>query len=270
MIQKLPKFDNPPVIESVLGVEFAPLPKWGVPHFGLYWQAIRSAFPLFSTQPPLPSRTEIFGEPVKEEVSIPFPLAGAPQIRCWFSDESQSTLIQVQRDHFLCNWRKMPSDSEYPRFHNTKLRFEKEWERFEHFVRSEQLGELNVKQCEVSYINHIELEAGWQGLANFDDIFPCWAGKGTDVFLPSPDTVVINTSYIIPENRGRLRLSLEPVFRHADAKELIQFTVTAMVIPKATDSAQVMEAIELGHEWAVRGFTDFTSAKMHQVWERKQ
>lgn len=269
MSQTLPKFDNPPVIESVLGVEFEPLLKWGAPHFGLYWQDIRSEFPYSSTQAPLPSRTELFGEPVKEEVSILFPLGGSPQIRCWFSDESKSTLIQVQRDHFLCNWRKTPSDSQYPHFHNTKLRFEEEWKRFEHFVKSEQLGELNVKQCEVSYINHIELEAGWQGLTSLGDIFPCWAGKGTDGFLSSPDTVVINTSYIIPENRGRLRLSLEPVFRHADAKELIQFTVTAMVIPKATDSAQVMETIELGHEWTVRGFTDFTSAKMHSEWQRR-
>jgi len=30
-----------------------------------------------------------------------------------------------------------------------------------------------------------------------------------------------------------------------------------------------MEWFDLGHEWIVKGFTDFTTEHMHEIWGRK-
>ena len=45
MSADLPSFDAPPVNETVLGVEFTPLAKWSIPHFGLFWSRIRDEYP---------------------------------------------------------------------------------------------------------------------------------------------------------------------------------------------------------------------------------
>ncbi len=42
--QVTPDYDVPPVIETALGIEFSPLEKWNLPHFGLYWNAIRQKY----------------------------------------------------------------------------------------------------------------------------------------------------------------------------------------------------------------------------------
>ncbi len=40
----LPDFDDPPIVESALSVEFATLAKWRIPHFGLFWHEIQTDF----------------------------------------------------------------------------------------------------------------------------------------------------------------------------------------------------------------------------------
>ena len=47
----LPDFNEPPVIETVLGLQFDPIESFNVPHFGLYWSKIRADYPTFDVQP---------------------------------------------------------------------------------------------------------------------------------------------------------------------------------------------------------------------------
>ena len=37
-------FNNAPVIETVLSIQFKPIPGFTIPHFGLYWKGIRDEF----------------------------------------------------------------------------------------------------------------------------------------------------------------------------------------------------------------------------------
>jgi uncharacterized protein (TIGR04255 family) len=266
----LPKFVKPPVVEMVLGVEFTELFQLGIPHFGLFWAQIRDEYQQCSANPPLVSQIEAFGEKGQKEITLNFPLVGPPNVRCWYWNKAQTWLIQVQRDRFIQNWRKTPTDSVYPRFSKARQRFEHEYKRFQEFITSENIGNLQIRQCEVTYYNHIELDKSQDALSELNEIIPCWSGASSEGFMPTPEVVSLNTSYVISENRGRLYLSLQPVFRHSDAKEILQLTVTAKVIPLSSNLDEVLKAFDLGHEWAVNGFTDFTTAKMHSIWERRQ
>ena len=49
----LPDFERPPIIEALLGVEFAPLKGWSIPHYGMFWERIRSDYPKQAVQPPM-------------------------------------------------------------------------------------------------------------------------------------------------------------------------------------------------------------------------
>jgi uncharacterized protein (TIGR04255 family) len=266
----LPKFDKPPVTEMVVGVEFANLGGLDIPHFGLFWAEIKDKYPHCAVKEPAPSRIEIFEGNDKQEVTLNFPILGLPPIRCWYINGQQTWLLQLQQDRFIQNWRKTDSDQTYSHYTNARSRFEKEFQRFQGFIKKQHLGSLQIRQCEVSYVNQIELEKEPGAPFELAEISPYLSAQKQGDSLPVPDGITLNTSYVIPENRGRLYISAQTVFRHSDAKEILQMTVAAKVIPTSQDYSEILNAFDLGHEWAVRGFTDFTSDKMHKLWERRQ
>jgi uncharacterized protein (TIGR04255 family) len=103
----LPAFDNPPVVETALAVEFEPIPGWGVPHFGLYWNEIRREYPRFQVQPPLGSQVERFGSGARAAQAFTFEIGDGSRARCWFFHENDVQLLQVQDSRFILNWRKL-------------------------------------------------------------------------------------------------------------------------------------------------------------------
>jgi len=266
----LPKFDNPPVTEMVVGVEFADLVRLGIPYYGLFWGLIQDEYPLYIVKEPAASRIETFEEQGKQEITFNIPVLGPPPIRCWYINSRQTWLLQLQQDRFIQNWRKTASEPTYSHYTNARSRFEKEFQRFQGFINKQQLGPLQIRQCEVSYVNQIELEKGPGAPFELAEISPYLSARKQGDFLPAPDGITLNTSYVIPENRGRLYISAQTVFRHSDAKEILQMTVAAKVIPISQDYSEILNVLDLGHEWAVQGFTDFTSRKMHKFWERRQ
>lgn len=263
MTEQLPKFNKPPLTETVLGVEFDSLSEFKVPHFGLFLDEIKDKYKSFTELPPIPSQIEIF-----EGDSIPIAslqIGYRPEIRCLFLDSKQEWRLQLQDNRFLSNWAR--SASEYPSYSATQRRFESNWHKFLSFLAKNNISKPKVKQCEVTYVNHIEAKPDF---VNLSDIFPCLSQNvEKENFLPSPEAVAMNAVYRIPDKLGRLHISMQPVFRQAEAKEVLQLLLTARVIPKSSEKKDISEALNIGHEWVVRGFADFTSEKMHKIWERR-
>jgi uncharacterized protein (TIGR04255 family) len=260
-----PKFDAPPLVETALGLEFEPLQDFEVPAFGLFWNRIRNKYPNSSVQPPLQSKIESFD---KSQAVFSLSFSQIPEVRCWFIDETETWLLQVQKTRFISNWRSVKANQiTYPHYENVRARFFEEWQQFADFLRDEGLEIPQVLQCEINYVNHIEAEPYF---SNLHKIFPSLSGIKASGFLPLPEALLVNLKYLIPDNRGRLYLQMQPVLRHADLREVLQLTLTAKVLPKSSDIIDIIEAFDLGREWAVKGFTDFTSEEMHKRWKRRQ
>lgn len=264
----LPEFDAPPVTETLLGVQFNRLENWGVPHFGLFWKLVHEEYPKFEVQPPLTQEIERFGP---EDMRFPsrLVLRQEPPVRCWFLNEPGGRLLQLQNGHFIHNWRRMDESDTYPRYDQTiRPAFESEWRRFCEFLGTAQIAEPKITQCEVTYVNHIAHGDGWECPADLPNVFPCWSGGSSGSFLPTPETVVLNANYVLPNQQGRLHISMEPVIRASDAKEILQLTLRVRGRPDSSHLADVLKWFDLGREWVVRGFTDFTSSDMHKLWKR--
>jgi len=263
MSQELPKFTKPPVIETVLGVEFEPLSNFQIPHFGLFLLEIKEQYKRFQELPPIASQIEKFEGDSVEIAS--FQLGFRPEVRCLFLDEKQEWRIQLQNNKFLSNWTK--SASKYPSYTETLKRFKTFWNKFNLFLEKNNLGKPQIRQCEITYLNHIEESVDFE---NLGEVFPHWTrSKKVSEFLPSPEAMAMNVIYRIPDNRGRLHVAMQPVIRHSDLKKIMQVSLLARILPKSSASKDVLEAMNIGHEWVVRGFTDFTSEKMHKIWERR-
>ncbi len=264
----LPAFENPPVIETLLGVQFVPLQSFSILHFGLYAREIRSEYPSHEVHPPLNPALEGFEPFQAAGAGIGISVAAEPDLRCWFVDSSSTHLIQVQRDRFIRNWRKVKPDQVYPRYHNLRPKFQADWERFCSFLQREGLRIPDVNQCEVTYVNHIELGKGWESYSETHKAIKLLSRPVVGEFLGQPEAVHLNTSYVMPEKKGRLHVAVQPVISRPLGKEVLQLTLTARGRPGGSSLENIVDWFDLGHEWVVRGFADITTREMHAAWGR--
>ncbi len=266
----LPEYERPPVIEAVLGVQFKPITDWNVSHFGLFWQTIRESFPRFEVQHPLADQIELIGlAPVEKKPSIKF--VDAPEVRCWYVSEDDHEIIQVQHNFFLYNWRKSDSDTEYPRYEKTiRPAFMRHWTHFLSFLQSEGLSSPDVVQCQNQYVNHLPLGEGWDTVGDWHRVLRPLAALEKLDFLPTPEIGQLNLSFLMPEKKGRLRVTANLAARKKDGKHIIVLDLLARGKPDSSDTPDIILWMNLGREWIVRGFTDITTDSMHKLWLRER
>jgi len=56
------KFERPPVNETVLGVQFDPLPRLSSAHLGAFWASLGTDWPVVNDAPELEQQFERFGK----------------------------------------------------------------------------------------------------------------------------------------------------------------------------------------------------------------
>lgn len=264
----LPAFDKPPVIETLLGVQFAPLESLSASRLGLYWGQIREAYPTAETKPALGPAVEQFGAPVPMQLRFGVEVVSEPMLRFWFINHSSTQLLQIQKDRFIRNWRRMKPDDVYPHYDTLKPKFVEDWRRFCEFLERERLGAPQIDLCEVTYINHMPLGLGWEAFGQGHKLVSVVKAGGTEGFLHEPEMLELNYSYVMEDKQGRLYIGLQPALRNYDAKEVLQLTLTARGKPASSRLEDVLGWFDMGHEWIVRGFADFTTPEMHAMWGR--
>ncbi len=110
----------------------------------------------------------------------------------------------------------------------------------------------------------------WKDREDLQALFSPWWQKGTDGFLPLPESLSLAGSFIMPEQGGRLHFTAQRVLRTIDNRDAIQLQLIARGKPRSSKLEDILSWIDLGHEWVVRGFSDLTSAHAHTIWGRTQ
>jgi uncharacterized protein (TIGR04255 family) len=268
-------FDSPPVTEVVLGVQFNSLERFLSPHLGLVWSEFKQEFPIVEEHPNLPPSFETFGTPAAFMIpSMNFQIMTRPEmLRVHFLNQQRTELLQVQRDRFLHNWRKVGSGDNYPRFERMIETFESGFQKFTNVIGREKLGPVVPNQCEVSYFNQIPIPDGetiWSQLAL---TFPDRSGNATIEGLGAPEDARLALRYIVPaadgSALGRVAIAAEPALR-TDGVMIIQFTLTARGKPATADMNGVLEFLKNGRVLLNRAFKKLTSAEMQKRWGKKQ
>lgn len=266
----LPSYGRPPVIETVLGVQFKQIMEWNIPHIGLFWQTIRDSFPRFEIHPPLKPEIESFDSPDLKSPQATIEISNIFPLRCWYLSDDDHEVLQVQGDRFLFNWRQGESDSEYPRYEESvRPAFEKHWSHFLKFLKSEGMEQPDILQCEVTYVNHIPKGEGWDTAGDWNHVAKPLVGDNAREFLPDPETGSFRFNYTMSEKKGRLRVSGSQAVRKQDGRQIIVLELTARGKPDSSSTSDILSWLDLGREWVVRGFTDITTEKMHQIWQRE-
>lgn len=268
----IPSYKRPPIIESVWSVQFAEMDWLLPPHTGLFWSLIREQFPGCEEQAPIAHVIEsedVFSQPARRTEIRRVP----PLTRQWFVSDSETELIQLQRDRFCCNWRRTQPSDVYPRYGHMKELFESAWTTLTEFIVGMGQPPLSVDQCEMTYINHMEQGQGWSTISEVGQVFPLMTWQDDLPFLQNPRTIAAKLAFDLPSLNGRLHASLKHGIRTdepAERKEVLILEITARGLPGDTEPSGLLQWYALAREAIVRGFTDLTSPEMHRLWEREQ
>lgn len=273
MASGMPSFEQPPVVEVAIGVQFETI-ALTTAHLGVLWQDYREDLPNLREVPPLESVVERFGIP-QQPRRPRIALVEHRTNRVWFLSETEGELVQAQADRFLYNWRtvKDPDGRAYPRFEAVDAGFFSAFDTFLSFLSRHGFGEPSITQCEITYVNHILPAAGVWGTHAEAGRAVTLVSNPEPSFLPPAEDVRASARFLIraPDDStaGRLYIELEPRYLVEDDTPLLLLKLTARGAPFSAGLDGVREFFAIGREWIVKGFVDVTSPEMHRVWGRR-
>jgi uncharacterized protein (TIGR04255 family) len=252
------RFASPPVVEVACGTLFHALPKLRIAHIGIFWQLVRDAFPIADEASPLIDAAGLG----RGFVELPF--GGMPMARTWLRSADDTALIQLQRDRFVYNWKGSSDDKPYPSYDRVIAEFERYLSLFEEFIEREELGALNMRQLELTYVNHIPLNSLEPG----DSVLIDHRREATERrFLPEPSGFTWTTSYQLPNAAGELSVIAQNARALTGGEPLIKLDLSARGLNEA--GTNLRNWFDIAHTWITSGFVDITSQTAQQkTWWR--
>lgn len=263
----LPDYDRPPVNEVAVGVSFGEF-KLAQAHIGLFWSRIRERYPELREAPPLPAIIERFENELAESAGSTIEMVDLPPTRrSWFICTEPQWLLQLQDDRLVHNWRRVNETDVYPHFETCLERFQSVWTALQTFTAMNKLGDVDVAQLEVTYINHIAIGEGWSSLSEVGRVLPDLQWRASKRWLPLPEAISWRTAFRIPLERARLHVKVQHALRTRDRTPVLVCELTVRGMPvKMTMQEWMLEA----RVACVNAFADITAADLQRsIWGRR-
>ena len=269
MTAQLPKFDSPPVVETVLSVQFAPLQKFTDAHAGWFWKNyLDKEWHNVQVAPKIDDQFERFGDEMRWGQTGAFRITGPGPERLQIIRSDEERMIQIQDTRFIYNWKKQ--EGSYPSYDELLPEFQRTFSQFEKFAEEAGFGSLLPNQWEVTYVNHILKGDLWQSFKDWPNIFPSLPLPSLNTSSLSPEDFRGEWRSIIKGSLGRLYTTLSRGKVGSDkGPEIIQLQFTARGPVNPEIPSDLQSGFRLGHESIVLSFTEMTSDAAHKHWKRR-
>ncbi|EDL61756.1 TIGR04255 family protein [Gimesia maris] len=266
--ENCPSFDNPPVIETALSIQFDELSNFKTTHFGMFYETVKDRFPIVVDKSRLAPVKEYFPR-IPQMQGIRFRSnEGGPE-RVWYKEpDNGSKMLQLQPDRYVFNWCRKDLE-EYPRYETYLPVCLEEFKSFSDWAVKNDLGEIKPNLCEVTYINRLYTKEGENLSDFFGTVFTGLEWKTSDGWLRQPpENASFNRVFVIGNMQGRL--FVEAGFAvDSDGQDFILLKITARVNINQTD--ELKESMDLAHLWVVKGFASLTSEHVQKErWKRSE
>lgn len=266
----LPKFEAPPVIETVLSVQFTPLQQYSNAHAGWFWKNyLDPNWGTIKEVPRINEQFERFESEKKWGTSSEVIIRTAPDVeRHQISRSDGERMIQIQDNRFVYNWKKV--EGGYPSFGILLPEFHDYFSKFQEFATDAGNDGLQLNQWEVTYVNHLFKGEAWDSSADWLYLLPWLVSPAADVMGQSPDSVQQDWHLVIGENYGRLHVSLKHVrIGTAEGPEALSLQLTARGPIDIEREIDLETGFNIGHSSIVLSFDAMTSEDAHKIWKRK-
>ena len=260
-------YKNPPVVETVLGIQFQPLQGFTNAHLGAFWAFLKTdAWPNTADAPLLAPQYEKFSERAKwSMLRSAFTLTQDNAARIQFTSRDKDRMVQLQKSRLHLNWLGR-GGKEYPRYSSMRGDFVDVINAFCAFVADAGLGEVKIDQWEVTYVNHIMQGTVWN---TPNDWSFCKLLKSVPTLpgIAQGESFGGEWHFVIPDKRGRLHIQWQHGSREGD-EEMIRLTLTARGALEATgrDLQSICAGLDLGHDTIVRSFRDLMEEDANDHW----
>lgn len=267
----LPAFQDPPVIETVLGLQFDPIASLKNAHLGAFWSTLGADWTNVADSAPLDDQFERFdAEPTWIEQGVRLQFSRKPLLRLQIRNVARDRMIQIQNGRFHLNWLKRPG-AEYPRYSRLRPQFDTLFKSFEDYVRDTSSERIRPNQWEVTYVNYIDKGAAWSQPRDWSDLLP-FHGPA----IPTREGMALETfsgewQYEIKPRLGRLHVEIKHGRRSSSPSEQVEALVVKLTArgPLTDSVPTVQKGLDLGRKAIVLAFRDFTSAEAHATWRPK-
>ncbi len=268
----LPSFDNPPVIEVVLGVQFEPLGLTNG-HLGWYWkQCLGESWPSSTDAARLPEQIEKFVGPqsIPQMPQLHFRVTPSPGVdRLQLRHANDDRMVQVQDTMFVYNWIK--KEGGYPRYATLRKEFDKALEDFERFVTDAELRKPRCNQWEVTYVNHIPRATLWDTPGDWAKVFPGLMKPIQSYGGTEFEAMNGTWRSRIPPERGRLHIEARHQKANQNNESMIDVLVLLLTARGPINQEQDLDAgLNLGHETIVNTFAEIASKDAREHWGEVQ
>jgi uncharacterized protein (TIGR04255 family) len=270
VVQELPDFDNPPVIEIVGAAQFVALPRLSLADMVRVGQQL-DGYELHELQPELPPMTE----PAPDAPDQPQFMLGVGQQphRAVYRRHDGRFFAQLQRDRIAVNERRRQPSDDDPSSNTV-------WSELarladcanETLVDDEAYGPSIPTVVEVTYVNRVEPVAGvWETHSELHKVLRIVNAEAGQGAFGAVEQVAARYSFRLHAAdgsfRGRLHVVVDPGYTHEGRSvlHLNLFSRRLVVNSQTEDLAEVFEAC---HQDVVSGFAAITTPEMHEFWKR--
>ncbi len=253
----LPRFDNPPIVETVFAMQIREIPSLSAARVGQLWgDSLIKRFPNTVEQ-------ERYEPPIEQPgagTAMRLTFRPRPSVRSWFLGDNE--LVQLQSDWVAYNWKRSSRSAEYPHYDDRRRSFADIVQSVDSFVRAELDAELVPTQVEATYVNVIntsDIPGGGRLSRVLESV-----GPARGAFLPPAENAQLVSTHAISKDGaevGRL---------HVDATasdESVRLALTARGAPLEPTIEGALAFLDIGHQWIVESFKDLTTETMWQYWQ---
>src|SRR5690349_146441 len=115
---------RPPVVETILGVQFEPLPKFRNAHLALFWKRLGKDWTVPNDAPLLVPQFEQYGAEVWRLPSLQLQVIQDASARAQIRNRDENRMIQVQNGRLHYNWLGQ-AGGDYPRYRTIRPEFDR-------------------------------------------------------------------------------------------------------------------------------------------------
>jgi len=261
------EYRNPPVVETVLSVQFNPLPNFGAGQLGSYWKELGADWPHVTDAPAFDPVFERFESTnLWEPTALGIKFSRQVDVRLQIRNAVKDRMIQIQNGRFFYNWLKTP-DIEYPSYQAVRPEFDEQWDKFREFVISNSDENcVQPNQWEVLYVNRMPCETVWKQLSDLPEALTFLQKSPLDALNLSPQGIAGEWRFEILPGKGMLYLKLG-----MDLKDNTSNVVMTLLArgPIGENTSSLDKGLELGHQTITRAFDLLTSTHAQEYWGMK-
>jgi uncharacterized protein (TIGR04255 family) len=268
-------YDNPPLIEVAMSVQFEPPSGLTMAHLGAYWWLNRESYPVVVDAKPISASKESFrNQEPWFPPSLRFAITDQINFRLQMKSSDEQWVCQIQQDRFVVNWRKQ--EDRYPRFREAWERFQRDWTSWNKFLTElySPASETIPYMWELAYVNRIPKGTLWKSPADWDKIFPSLCVS------PSDSNKVgslqgVRGQWIWDSSDPTVRLNVELVprrFRGSPDEDSLMLNLTArgpIDVASCGKLTAIQSGMDCGHSMIVSMFDSLASPTAKQKWNRQ-